>query len=167
MIVFLISGLWHGAGWAFAVYGFVNGIALCYEFVTSKFRKKMAKKIPLFLYNKVSILLTLCFVVFSLVFFRSPTLTDAFAIIGKIGTLNHTTPFAWEVGPRVLSFNGFSWVVSIIGILVLFISENYISVDLKNFNLHPKVDVAFSTLILTLILIFGIFNQSAFIYFQF
>ena len=115
----------------------------------------------------VSIFLTFSYATFTWIFFRSRTLHNAFGMIGKMATFNHTHPFTLEVGEGKFSFNEFSWIVAILSLLVLFTAERYSAADLKNFNLFPKLDVAFGVLVLTFILIFGIFNQSAFIYFQF
>ena len=36
MFVFAVSGLWHGATWAFVVWGFLNGVYLVYELLQRK-----------------------------------------------------------------------------------------------------------------------------------
>lgn len=47
IVVFLISGLWHGAEWTFIIWGAVNGILVVYSKATSKFREKLAIKFGL------------------------------------------------------------------------------------------------------------------------
>lgn len=45
MIVFLTSGLWHGASWHYILWGGVNGIYQILGMFTENYREKMAKKI--------------------------------------------------------------------------------------------------------------------------
>ena len=39
MIVFLISGIWHGANWTFILWGFLHGVFSIFDRLTEKFRK--------------------------------------------------------------------------------------------------------------------------------
>ncbi len=41
MIVFLISGIWHGANWTFILWGVLHGIAQCFNKLTSGIYKKI------------------------------------------------------------------------------------------------------------------------------
>ncbi|MDD3369707.1 MAG: MBOAT family protein [Lachnospiraceae bacterium] len=43
LIVFLISGLWHGANWTFILWGLLNGICICFNKLTDKIWKKVPK----------------------------------------------------------------------------------------------------------------------------
>lgn len=80
LLTFVISGLWHGAGWAFLIYGLLYGLAVAYEFLTRKTRLKVAKKVPPIVYNNVSIFLTFSFVCLALVFFRAANFQKAIFI---------------------------------------------------------------------------------------
>ncbi|RKM59804.1 MBOAT family protein [Butyrivibrio sp. CB08] len=40
MIVFLVSGIWHGANWTFILWGIIHGLGQCFNRVTSGFYKK-------------------------------------------------------------------------------------------------------------------------------
>jgi len=51
IVTFVLAGLWHGADWKFVVFGFLHGIALAYEFLTRKTRKKISKKVPSYIYQ--------------------------------------------------------------------------------------------------------------------
>jgi D-alanyl-lipoteichoic acid acyltransferase DltB (MBOAT superfamily) len=79
MIVFVVSGLWHGASWTFVVWGALHGI---YVVVETWFE---ARQIRLFPQNRLSAvvktLLTFIFVSFAWVFFRANSFTDARHII--------------------------------------------------------------------------------------
>lgn len=76
MIVFLISGIWHGAGWTYIVWGVMHGIAS----VINRCIAKWWKKVPHF----VSIVLTFLFCNFAWIFFRAEKISDAIWVIRKI-----------------------------------------------------------------------------------
>ncbi len=84
MITFFISGLWHGAGWQFVVWGLLHGVAMVYEALTRKRRKQLSKKVPSFIYNVCSNIFVLLFLGFSWVFFRAASVGDAIHILSRI-----------------------------------------------------------------------------------
>ncbi|MCR4950208.1 MAG: hypothetical protein K6A40_02665 [Solobacterium sp.] len=43
MIVFLISGLWHGANWTFLLWGFLHGLLSCFDRMTQTIQDKIPK----------------------------------------------------------------------------------------------------------------------------
>ncbi|SFO21996.1 D-alanyl-lipoteichoic acid acyltransferase DltB, MBOAT superfamily [Pseudobutyrivibrio sp. UC1225] len=45
LIVFLISGLWHGANWTFILWGLLHGILSCFDRVADRFTTKVFKPI--------------------------------------------------------------------------------------------------------------------------
>ncbi|MCR5798983.1 MAG: MBOAT family protein [Lachnospiraceae bacterium] len=63
LIVFAVSGLWHGAGWSFVEWGLLHGIAVCFH---RAFGKRL-KRVP----KVITGLITFVFVNFAWVFFRS------------------------------------------------------------------------------------------------
>lgn len=74
LIVWILTGLWHGASWNFVVWGLYFGIILIIE----KFLlKKYLDKLPLF-FKKVY---TLFIVMISFVIFSSSSIKDAFIVI--------------------------------------------------------------------------------------
>jgi D-alanyl-lipoteichoic acid acyltransferase DltB (MBOAT superfamily) len=86
-IVFLISGLWHGASWTFVVWG---GLHACY-YLSEAMLEKVAKHgetgFSLILVPQwLKVLVTFHLVVLAWVFFRARTLADAFLILGRIVT---------------------------------------------------------------------------------
>jgi D-alanyl-lipoteichoic acid acyltransferase DltB (MBOAT superfamily) len=85
-VTFLIAGLWHGANWNFIVFGVLNGVALSYEVLSKKFRKKIALVVPAAIYVKTSIVLTFLYWAFCLIFFRSESLSTAIYIVKALPT---------------------------------------------------------------------------------
>ena len=78
MIIFLVSGLWHGAATTFVVWGAIHGIGS----IISKMISPVMKKCPTF----IRWLLTFIFVNLSWVFFRSPDLQTAKDIFKQLFT---------------------------------------------------------------------------------
>ena len=73
-IVYLVSGLWHGAGWNFVVWGALHGVFLMVGMMTERWRIRFhawigLTKIPR-VHNFIKIMVTLYLVVFSLLLFR-------------------------------------------------------------------------------------------------
>lgn len=72
MVVFLLSGLWHGANWTFILWGGMHGI---YSVITRHFDNFFKRLHPV-----VNWILTFSFVNFAWLFFRSETIEDALRI---------------------------------------------------------------------------------------
>ncbi|MBL8521494.1 MAG: MBOAT family protein [Betaproteobacteria bacterium] len=79
MATFLLGGLWHGAGWTFIVWGALHGAGL----VALHAWRRLGLGLP----RWAGIALTFLFVHLTWVFFRAPTLGDAFAMLHKLAPL--------------------------------------------------------------------------------
>lgn len=75
MLVFLLSGLWHGAGWGFLVWGALHGAALVAQRLLGG-----RVRIP----RGLGWVLTFLFVNVAWVFFRAPSLNAALALLGDL-----------------------------------------------------------------------------------
>jgi len=79
LITFLISGIWHGANWTFAIWGMLHafGVILTRELERSAFYRDriptLVKQAWVFLY-----------VAFAWIFFRAATVSDAMLIVNRI-----------------------------------------------------------------------------------
>lgn len=80
LIVFGITGLWHGAAWTFIIWGFLHGMFLSIETISQKlfYKKHIANK----LVQAVQLSVTFLLVSFAWVFFRANSLSDALYILG-------------------------------------------------------------------------------------
>ena len=163
LVTFGISGLWHGAGWTYIVFGLLHGVAVIYEFLTKKFRKKLSKAIPGVLYNNVSILLTFCYVCLTWIFFRAEHFNDALVIFKGI--------FSFK-GKFFLFDNNLNLLIySLIAIVILMVHD--FSVHLNHgksfflYNNSPVVRMASYCFLLITILLIGVFDGGQFIYFKF
>lgn len=71
MIIFLLSGLWHGAAWTFVFWGLLHGIGVAWDSLNLfRFPKKWMQQTVTFAY-----------VCLAFVFFRAETISQGFAVI--------------------------------------------------------------------------------------
>ena len=97
MVTMLLSGLWHGAGYGFVIWGLLHGSYLLINHAWNLYR-------PLFWPNNAShakvmtpigFILTFVAVVFAMAFFRSPTIGGGLAIAkGMMGGYGISLPMA-------------------------------------------------------------------------
>ncbi|SFB25421.1 MULTISPECIES: MBOAT family protein [unclassified Bacillus (in: firmicutes)] len=82
-IVFFVSGIWHGAGWTFVVWGTLHGLAI----VIHRFWKSLGFTMP----KLLAWLVTFLFVHIAWVFFRSPDLSTANTMLHKMFDIGNFT----------------------------------------------------------------------------
>lgn len=87
LTVFLLSGLWHGAGWTFLVWGGLHGLGQIIERIWGVRRDKL----PKFLRWAI----TFVFVNIAWVFFRAPSITGALSLLWRAVTADFRLPQAW------------------------------------------------------------------------
>ena len=160
---FLISGLWHGAGWTFVFFGLIHGLAMIYEFMTKGIRTKLAKIIPDIIYIPICRIITFLFLIFSWLFFRSPDLTFAKLYWLKMTSYNQ---FSFSLIP-VVGFTKLSFIAAGCCCFFALIFERFIDPELHELNDKPVKDFFFFVTTLLLIVCLGIFSHQSFIYFQF
>ena len=88
MIIFTLSGLWHGASWNFIVWGALNGILVLPSALFPGHKKRITSDQPPAAHKPVMALPrifgTFILVCLGWIFFRSASLGDSFYILGKI-----------------------------------------------------------------------------------
>lgn len=88
MIVFFVSGLWHGAGWTFIIWGCLHGAYQVIGNLTRPLRYKIQDAVHVNReaksYRIGQILVTFMLVNFGWIFFRSGSLDQAVGIINRI-----------------------------------------------------------------------------------
>jgi D-alanyl-lipoteichoic acid acyltransferase DltB (MBOAT superfamily) len=102
MIVFIVSGLWHGANWTFVIWGALHGAYLVVE-QGIRDRFGAAEKAPGgsgLVRRAAAWVATFSLVCFAWVFFRANTVSDSVQIIGRILTLAPASELRW--GPDAL-----------------------------------------------------------------
>jgi D-alanyl-lipoteichoic acid acyltransferase DltB (MBOAT superfamily) len=87
-IIFLVSGLWHGANWTFIIWGLLNAIYIMPSIIFRTNRNNLeivaaGRKIPT-LKELMSIIQTFSLTAFAWIFFRAENLKHAFDYISKM-----------------------------------------------------------------------------------
>ncbi len=159
-VSFVVIGIWHGAAWTYVFFGILQAIALIYEIVSRKARKKISKKINSQVYNAISILCTFLFITFSLIIFQSETLGDAFEIIHRM-FINSGQLYLY---PSIGLF-------MITGCAIMMIYDLQEEYRIWSFSLFSNkswlVQQVCYALLLIYILFAGVFDGGQFIYFAF
>jgi alginate O-acetyltransferase complex protein AlgI len=157
VVSFVICGVWHGANPTFLIFGLLHGIALSYEFLTKKFRKKLSKEASPFWYSGMSIILTFSFYCFSSIFFRAERMSQAGLIFQKIFSAE------WQLNMSLLFANkgSFYFALDILVIFLLFLSYRLP----KSLVLQKNLSYAIVSVIIILLL--GKGDNNEFMYFQF
>ena len=80
----LLSGLWHGAGWTFVIWGGLHGFFLIVAHRWRVFVQKRGWQLRHWSYRAACVLLTFIVVLFTWVFFRAPTLATAGRVLASM-----------------------------------------------------------------------------------
>jgi D-alanyl-lipoteichoic acid acyltransferase DltB (MBOAT superfamily) len=87
-VVFLLSGLWHGAGWTFVAWGGLHALYLTVGTATARARARLAGAIGLGRVPRVHaaarVVVTFALVSFAWIFFRAADLTEAALIVARL-----------------------------------------------------------------------------------
>ncbi|WP_370323671.1 MBOAT family protein [Flavobacterium sp. ASW18X] len=166
IIIFLISGFWHGANWTFIAWGALHALFYIPVFLMGHNRKYAHTVVAEHKWfpNLVEIgqiLLTFTLVTFSRIFFRSPSITDAFGYLNALVSNTHLSGYSHPVGYRMVDY----YIL-----LLLFVGyEYFIRKDERNpfpFKYKGIRLTAYASICLAILLFYE--NTSrAFIYFQF
>jgi len=88
MLVFLVSGLWHGADLSYVVWGGLNGVYQVIGEVLMPLRLRLCKRLGIDRQSAgvrvVQMVVTFCLFAFSLIFFRAGSVGEALAVISSI-----------------------------------------------------------------------------------
>ncbi len=177
MVVFLVSGLWHGASWNFVIWGALHGIYQIFGAVTLNTRKFCCEILNI---NRQTVHyklfqrgITFGLVTFGWIFFRSEGLTQAIVIVKNIFT-NFAPWLLWD-SLTTVGLDMSNLIVFVLSVcLLLFVSKKEqkgISVFEKIEKMHILARWPIYYALIFIVLIFGIygpgFAASQFIYFQF
>ena len=164
IIIFVVSGFWHGPNWTFVIWGLLNALYFIPLLLQGKNRRNL-DEIPInkFRFPNVKVLFqivsTFMLTTVAWVFFRSETLFDAFEYLKRIVLFEEFKLI------RYLSIERYA--IELIPILFLLIVIEWFSKEKEHPIMGKFVQVKLYIIIL-LIIVFGVYsNPSDFIYFQF
>ncbi|MCC7232509.1 MAG: MBOAT family protein [Bacteroidia bacterium] len=155
MIVFMISGLWHGAGWTFVVWGAIHGILLL-----------VTRAWPFPIPAWAGRLATFFSVTLAWIFFRASTFSDAITLLKGIIPV----PGVGFIGIPVISTASFVTVWLLIFLLLVAEWNIFRRNDREgwlNVAVGRTGKYAINLALILGLLLFGVFEEQSFIYFQF
>lgn len=157
LIVWMLTGLWHGAAWNFVIWGLYFGILLIIE---KLFLEKQLKKIPVSLAR----IYTLLIVMISFIIFNADSVTSMLQNIGGLFGINNV-PLVSKESIYYLKSYFMMIVIGIIGSTPIL--KNRISTQKANkwINCIEPIVLLFILIISTSYIIDGSF--SPFLYFRF
>lgn len=164
-LVFLVSGLWHGANWTFVIWGALHGAYMVSSVLTADWRDRWRTALvperwmPSYAYVRIFITFNLCCIGWML--FRANSLADA-----------------WFITKSVLSFgtgglsigSTYQFIYGLFGIVILLLFEKFqrrFSMDEVWARYTPPFRWALYCFLAVTILLIGVFDGGQFIYFQF
>lgn len=159
MAVFLLSGLWHGADWTFAVWGLLHGCYMLPGLLRRRYAPAEAAP-PGRLRRAGSRLATLTAVGFAWIFFRAQSMDRAWALVKSL-----FSPWHWPAGAALLGMGAAQvlWLA-----LAAALTPALVRLEEENGRLS---DMTYVYLIMAVVLAWLIRAQSGggnqFIYFQF
>lgn len=104
MVTMLLSGLWHGAGWTFVLWGGLHGVYLMINHQWRLLTERMNWTLKHWSYHAVSVLVTFAAVSVAWTFFRAPNMTVAGKVLFKMLALDGISlPRQWINPDRPIS----------------------------------------------------------------
>ncbi len=157
MIVFLVSGIWHGANFTFIFWGFLHGLYINLENILYKnisFLNKDTKAIKL-----IRTVITFILVDVAWVFFRADNIRSAFHII--------KSSFIYDVGTKtsvlsIVNINQFIFMILLIAFLSL-----YEYLFFKGHESFKPISYSVNIIMIILLVLLGTVSKGQFIYFKF
>lgn len=178
MIVFLVSGLWHGANWSYVVWGGLNGIYQVVGAIFTPLRNRIKEKLhlkkrplPLMI---IYMIVTYILVDFTWIFFRADNVQHAFAVIDSIFNMNNQALL--ENGTLYdLGLSRPNFIVLGVSLVILLAADicKYRGIKVRSVILNLNIVIRWAVIIAGIlgILVFGIwgsgYSATNFIYFQF
>jgi alginate O-acetyltransferase complex protein AlgI len=161
MIVFLVSGLWHGASWTFVAWGALHGIFLVVGIMTRDLRLRLKQRLGVTrvprLDRAIGIATTFTLVSLAWIGFRAGSAEDALTVLRRLAELDLTVNIAQITAAQ--------------GPLNLLLSFAAIGLLLGSYRLPQSLQIRWNSTFLVsaalLIILLGPDGKAPFIYFQF
>ena len=156
-VTFLVSGIWHGANWTFIFWGVFHGCIQIIEKLGGLTKYEGHSTVL----KMLRIMFTFLLVNIAWIFFRMPTIKDAFEFISTFFCMNGL--------PDLSDFGGNALVMTIISVLILFLKDcrdEFFPARLKFLNI-PSVRFSTYIVLFCMIIAFGVLDGGQFIYVKF
>ena len=179
MIVFYVSGLWHGANWTYVIWGGIHGAYQVLGSILSPYKRRLITKLNVntkcFSWRLLQTISTFFLVSFAWIFFRADSVSQAFRYIYRI----ITKPTPWLLfndGMYNLGLDRTEMNILIIAVIILLLVDiirvvKGITLDAFLFTQNIWFEWVVIIGLTLFIFVFGkygsTFDAKQFIYFQF
>jgi len=167
LIVFIISGIWHGAAWTFILFGTLQGLYLIFEIATRRYFNAFYKipliaRFPVLLLNLRRLAVFALFA-FSMLFFRADSISDALILTANLFKISLSHASVGFGGKLTLLIN-----FTLIALLLYADSINEKGNLINRISEKPVlVRWGIYYIMALIVLVYGNFGLKEFIYFQF
>lgn len=161
MITMLLCGLWHGASWTFVLWGGIHGAALAVHKIWTTwdpFARFKNSRVLALGWGGVSHLLTMGFVMLSLIVFRASSVSDAAFYFSRMFSWTHS-------GTRLISPYILSAFFGVFLVHLLVNKDRNLAQEMPRMSVPARI-IGYAGLLLLLVAL-GATNSASFIYFQF
>jgi len=167
MLVFVISGFWHGAAWTFIIWGALHAIYLLAELVISKFSWwKNYMKTRKGITHWLGIFLVFHLVLLGWIFFRSDSVSQAWQVLQDICSMK-TYEGTLPIELRRVGDTGI-WIKVLFALALMLIDPLMNKIVRGEYHrLNYPVKLTLYSFLIAAIVLFGFWGDVAFIYFQF
>jgi len=154
LVTFLVSGIWHGANWTFIVWGIIHGVFQIIEKALG-WNKKESKGIV----KALRIPFTFAIVTVAWVIFRSPSIVEAFGLMGR---------YTSSTGELFADIQALLYItIAMIPLLVFEVSKEYFSDFYEKVRSYTLVRWTVYLTLFAMIILIGVHDGSSFIYVSF
>lgn len=160
LVIFLLSGLWHGANWTFIAWGMVH-VLLFIPLLLLQRNRNSVHKMGYRWSDGFRMLNTFVLVSIAWVFFRADSLTDAFHYLTR---MMHLYPFDIDFFLKNAKYTLLTGI-TVLAILYLLLQEGYWVFKKQS---QPLFSPRLTLWVIVMLFAMGTYrNQMSFIYFQF
>lgn len=163
-IVFMLSGLWHGASWTFILWGFLHALYFLGYKLISRVRYATPQLVST-IFEPMKVLLCFTLVNFAWIFFRANSVHDLAYILRSISQIS-----SLSLNNVHLKCNGFNLIFAIASVVTLLViewSQYRFKVLDKFLTLHWMLRLHVYLFAVILILLYCENSGQDFVYFQF
>jgi D-alanyl-lipoteichoic acid acyltransferase DltB (MBOAT superfamily) len=165
-IVFVISGLWHGANWNFVLWGTFLGMAQVLEKILTPVSIFLKKKFSVFkikfVFGVAGLIATFSIIALSTLFFRSTDFAEFQEVLSNM--------FCFDTDCKFVLLKNPDFILSVIFVIIMLAIEIlHARYSLTGILSKKPLAVRYAAYIVFvfIILLFGCFAKNDFIYFQF
>ncbi|NML16573.1 MBOAT family O-acyltransferase [Azohydromonas caseinilytica] len=156
LVTFVAIGIWHGAGWNFAIYGTLHGGLVAFE----RYCRGNEAALPARAYARIQgVLFTFHFVVLTRVLFREADFPQAVEYLQRL-----VSPSAWS---ESAALGPVAWAAMAVGMVLVFLPQRFFGQVAQRYLHAPELAKALAIVLLTYGATALSPNPAAFVYFRF